>query len=371
MALDLEGLLKSFGDDAPCGDDLEYDPDFIALELAAMPKEEQQMGDSVIEAEEPDWREVQSASIKVMERSKDIRASSHYAIAALKIEGIGGFRDALTYTRRCLETYWDTCHPLLDAEDDNDPTARVNAVRGLAGADTVLKALRNMPLAESPRIGRFGLREILIIKGEMQVPEKDQVDSGAVASAFQDTKPEKLSADLEATKAARAELKTIEKIFDDKTPGMGPDMLPLAKLLKQLEDGLVEYGGLDQAAPEEAAAEGEAGEDGEAEDGAAPAAGAPARAVATRGVGTIDSRKDVLTALDRICDYYAKNEPSSPVPLIIKRAHRLVMADFEAILADLAPGGLEQLRVVSGTKEGDAGGAAAGKADGGKGQQRK
>ncbi|MEM9047061.1 MAG: hypothetical protein AAGC81_20475, partial [Pseudomonadota bacterium] len=84
----------------------------------------------------------------------------------------------------------------------------------------------------------------------------------------------------------------------------------------------------------------------------------PRAAVATQGVGTIAGRKDVLTALDRICDYYAKNEPSSPVPLILKRAHRLVMADFEAILQDLAPGGLDQLRTVAGTKAGEDGGGA-------------
>ena len=41
------------------------------------------------------------------------------------------------YIRFCLEEYWETCHPELDADDDDDPTMRVNAVLGLGflGAD--------------------------------------------------------------------------------------------------------------------------------------------------------------------------------------------------------------------------------------------
>lgn len=371
MALDVDGLLKSFGDDAPCGEDLEYDPDFIALELAAMPKEEQQVGNSVIEAEEPNYREVAEGSVKVLERSKDLRAAAYYCHAAIKTEGLKGLEESLRYIRGCLENHWDHCHPQLDADDDDDPTARVNAVRSLTGVDTVLKALRQTPLASSPRIGIFGLREILISKGEMQAADGATIDSAAISSAFQDTAPETLTANMQSVKTSREHVKAIEKVFDDKTPAMGPDMLPLARMLRDMEQSISEFGNV--GGEEEAEAGGDeaaGGEVAEAGDGgAAPAGGAPAAkgAVATRGVGSIDGRKDVLTALDRICDYYAKNEPSSPVPLILKRAHRLVMADFEAILQDLAPGGLDQLRVVAGTKGAEEGGGGAAPAQGQRG----
>jgi type VI secretion system protein ImpA len=66
--------------------------------------------------------------------------------------------------------------------------------------------------------------------------------------------------------------------------------------------------------------------------------------------GTIQSRADVIKALDLICDFYREHEPSSPVPLIIERAHRLVNKDFMEILTDLTPDALAQLRVITGTK---------------------
>ena len=47
--------------------------------------------------------------------------------------------------------------------------------------------------------------------------------------------------------------------------------------------------------------------------------------------------------IDEICSYYAQYEPSSPVPLLLQRARRLVNKSFVEILEDLAPDGLNQL----------------------------
>lgn len=52
--------------------------------------------------------------------------------------------------------------------------------------------------------------------------------------------------------------------------------------------------------------------------------------------------------LDLICDYYARCEPSSPVPLLLKRAKRLVFMDFIEIIKDLAPDGLSQVELIRG-----------------------
>jgi type VI secretion system protein ImpA len=75
------------------------------------------------------------------------------------------------------------------------------------------------------------------------------------------------------------------------------------------------------------------------------AAGAAAAPVAANGgasalpdaqPGVIASRSDVIATLDRVCDYYTATEPSSPVPLLLRRAQRLVAMDFLALVRDLA-----------------------------------
>src|SRR5439155_26871758 len=60
-------------------------------------------------------------------------------------------------------------------------------------------------------------------------------------------------------------------------------------------------------------------------DAATAATAAQSPSVASAAApGEIRSPQDVVAALDRICFYYDRNEPSSPVPLLLQCARRLV-----------------------------------------------
>ena len=67
--------------------------------------------------------------------------------------------------------------------------------------------------------------------------------------------------------------------------------------------------------------------------------------------GTITSRADVVRTIDLICDYYARNEPSSPVPILLRRAKRLVDKGFMDIVRDLTPGGVTEAETFAGLEE--------------------
>ena len=67
--------------------------------------------------------------------------------------------------------------------------------------------------------------------------------------------------------------------------------------------------------------------------------------------GAVRSREDVTRVLEQICEYYAKTEPSSPVPLLLQRARRLVNLNFVDLLTDLSPDGLSQLKLIAGLKD--------------------
>jgi type VI secretion system protein ImpA len=45
------------------------------------------------------------------------------------------------------------------------------------------------------------------------------------------------------------------------------------------------------------------------------------------------------------------NEPASPVPLLLKRALRLVEKNFFEIMQDLAPDSVAQIKLISGIRE--------------------
>jgi len=114
-------LLAPIGEASPCGDDLEYDADFMALVAAAQGKPEQQFGDTVIPAVEPEWREVGEQAGSILRRSKDVRAAVLLLRASTHLQGVPGFVAGLQLLTGLLDTFWEGIHPKLDADDDNDP----------------------------------------------------------------------------------------------------------------------------------------------------------------------------------------------------------------------------------------------------------
>lgn len=342
--MDVAKLLEPHEDDGPSGENLEYDPEFVELELAAQPGEERQEGDTIIEAEEPDHGEVVRLAETILGRSHDIRAAVFYGTSVLHTKGLIGFAEATAYVRGCLETYWDTCHPELDEDDDNDPTMRINAVQGLSGADSVIRALRRTGLTDSRMFGKMSLRLMDVAEGTIPPPSDvtDVPDTSAIQAAFQDTDPEVISALLTAAKSANDDLAAIDAIFIDKTPGQGPDLeeakRTLGVIIRRISDATGAEDAADEAGADEAAG---------ADAGGGGGAGRP--------MGAINSSTDVINALDKIMSYYQRVEPSSPVPMLLERAKRLVGADFITIIKDIADQGKDQVYNIGGIEEEDTG----------------
>jgi type VI secretion system protein ImpA len=69
--------------------------------------------------------------------------------------------------------------------------------------------------------------------------------------------------------------------------------------------------------------------------------------------GGINSPTDVQNALDRIIGYYERCEPSSPLPLLLLRAKKLVNADFLTIVRNMAPSGIENVNLIGGLEDDD------------------
>lgn len=346
--MDPEVLLKSKSDESPSGDNMEYDPTFTEMELAAQPVEEQQVGDAKTAGQEPDYSEVVEKALAVLEQSHDVRAAVFLADAILHTEGLTGFADATTVLRGCLEQYWETCHPELDEDDDNDPTMRVNAIQGLcgqpggmAGPSPVYRSLRRAALTDSRGFGRFSMRDIEASEGQISLPDGESgPDTATISAAFQDTADDVLAATAAAVRTSAENVRAISAVFDDKTPGQGPELDPLIKLLEQIGRRVDEYAGTETAAES-------SGGNAETDVAVSVAATEPGDQSA-QASGAVNSRTDVTNALDRIVAYYRQHEPSSPIPILLERAKRLVNADFLTIMQDIAPSGVENVRMIGG-----------------------
>ena len=343
--IDIEELLGEIAATAPCGEDLEYDPAFAEMEKLAQETPERQYGDTIIPAEPPDWRSVRKTALALFERTRDLRVALYLTRSLLHTDGLAGFADGLALVDSLIERYWDQVYPQLDPEDDNDPTLRVNTIVALCDPEATLRALRETPLVSSRTLGRVSLRDIQIAAGVLTpVATDDQAELPAqtrINGAFQEVGPETVQATATVVAEAMARVEQIEaRLTDLIGVAQAPDLSTLTGVLKEIRQVLAEQLQQQGVVPVDEALAAEA----VAVSSAASAVGAGSRLV----VGEIASREDVVRMLDKMCEYFNRYEPSSPVPFLLKRARNLVTKDFMAILNDLAPGGTEQANLIFG-----------------------
>ena len=334
----VEALLTPIGEASPCGDDLEYDADFTALTTSAQGKPEQQFGDTVIPAVEPEWREVAEQSDALLRRSKDVRPAVLLLRASTRLQGITGFVAGLELLTGLLDRFWEGIHPKLDADDDNDPTMRLNALAPLGDETMVLRDLYDAQVGVAPGVGAIRVRDIAVANNALNA-----VGGEATYS------PAQIQGGLEALHAERPELiqaaigvlglvEKLQALLVERTGRSDViDLAPLRGIGRVLQKACSAAIG----APEEAA------EAESAEGDSAQAGGAP-RAAAARG--EIQSRQDALQMLDRVIRFLEQTEPGNPAPLLIDRAKKLIGVSFLEIMANLAPGALDTIETVTGKR---------------------
>jgi type VI secretion system protein ImpA len=340
-------LLPPIDNVSLAGPNLEYDPDFAELERLATPKAERSIGDNVKAAEEPDWDRVADAAEALFSRTKDLRVAIYLTAASTRRDGLAGWHAGLSLVHGLLEEYWESVHPQLDADDDDDPTARSNAVMPLGDAQGVLSHFRTAPFVESPRLGRFSLRDLRIATGALNVTSSENgggplptvVD---LEACCMDCAEEQLRGTAAALDESLGHARAIDAILGERLGTASPDLATLiadiAELKKFVDAQCARrFPDLAEQQPEQDAQ----GDDPDESSSAHTSA----------STGKIRSSNDVLRRLDEICDYFERNEPSSPVPILLKRARRLVGMSFADALKNIAPNAMSDLETLVGPQD--------------------
>lgn len=336
MRLSAEELKQPISEDQPCGEDLGYDPAFQQMESMMQTKPEQEFGDTIIPAEGPDWNGVSEQIDDLFPRTRDLRVLTYAALADLHLKGLGAFRDALESLNACLEAHWEKIYPQLDADDNDDSTMRFNILQMLNDRDLVCAGLEKAPLVALKGVGAFSLRDIELAEGKASpVGDEEVQDMTLIQGAFGDADPETLAALGEGVGGSVMQLsRTVELWSQLATDSPALDVDSTLGVLKLIHQAMSKFAPVAAAAVDGTDA-------GEAVDSRAGSA------VTVVG-GGVNTRNDVIHAIDKICDYYSTHEPSSPVPLLLRRAQRLVAKSFSEILEDIAPDGVSQLQMISG-----------------------
>ena len=338
--LDVPVLLAAVSPDSPCGDDLEYDAAFLELERIAQGQPERQMGDAVLPAEPPEWPRVRALASELFGRSKDLRVANLLLQSNVALDGLDGLADGLLLVRELLGQYWDGVYPLLDADDDNDPTFRINALTGLV-AEPLLQLVWAIPLVRSRAFGPVNLRAALNAAG-LQRFASETLSPEQIAGAFADADADALAATRRALEGAQEHALAIESGVAERV-GSAQDStsVPFVNCCARPSRCSTCTARRAPASPWRRAPKRPP-----TSRGAAPVAAVAAPA--PRASGEIANREDVLRQLDRLLEYYVRHEPSSPVPVLLKRAKTLVTADFAEIVRNLIPDGISQFETLRG-----------------------
>jgi type VI secretion system protein ImpA len=339
---DGQALLQPISPEQPCGvslDDSMLLSSLDALRLFGQARSPEAPPDpegdekELAKARPPlEWDKIRADALEGLNKSKDLRLLAYLGTALLRTDGLPAFSGVLTTASQWLDTYWAQIYPALD----EDAIARRNALNCLADPMAVIDRIWRLPLVTSRQHGRYSLRDIDIARGQTAPgPLETKPEEAAISNAFKELPLEDLTALDASTAAASAALTSIDaRMRSEGGPDVAPDFGPL----------VTQFAKLGRICKEQLASRGEAGG-----EGAGVAAGAPGE-IAFRA-GAINSRADAIRALDAVAEYFRRNEPSSPIPLFVDRAKRLVAKDFLEVLADIAPDALAVARSAGGLKD--------------------
>lgn len=344
MSLAIEELSQPISEELPSGENLEYDPQYLEVEnlLRSKSGPAVETKDGEQKPEPRDWKTIAKLAGKLSERTRDLRLQVYRTIAAVKTQSLEDFRDHLELLKIYMDRFWGSVYPELDPDDGNDPMLRMNVLQMLNEHSLVPMALERISLVELDRIGVFSYHDIRLAQG------KDSPDADEEAPDIQFVKQAFASAPAETLENLRTTLSQcitafsdMDRIWKEKT---GEEQLPFkdSETIRVLESL---YATVGEFTPGAAETHPETGAGGEIISGADPAPPAV--------TGAVNSRSDVIRVLDKVCDYYAANEPSSPIPLLLRRAQRLVEKSFMEILEDMVPDGVNQAKIISGGDDGN------------------
>lgn len=327
----IDSLLTDVSAEEPAGPNLEYDADVAELFRAAKGRPEQQVGETLVSAKEPDWSDVRMRAEAALRRSKDVRFAILWARAATRIEGILGFDAGVKLVHGLVARFWESGYPPLDVEDNDDPTLRLNALADLNDPETLLRDLRLAVFVKGPDVF-LEVRDILAASGAIPSLTGKAPDPSQIERVLRDHADGAARPAIAAVGSIRAEVAALRAFLEQK---VGADRLPdwpildnflaaLVKTVQPLAAGMAE------------GTEGSSGTVGLS---------------SPSGTGEIRNREDAYGALERICEFIERTEPAHPAPLLIRRAQRLLKKNFLEIVEDLSPDSLSSIRRLGGLKD--------------------
>jgi type VI secretion system protein ImpA len=316
----------------PAGPDMQYSQEFAELEAAAAVTPEQQYGSVVISAKAPEWRDVLDKAVALSKQTRDLRVLLLMSRALVWIHGLVGLKVGLDALGSLLEHQWEQVHPQLVVDGVQDPQLRFGVLSEFAATEGLVGDMRQATALDT-RLGALSVRDL------ERVVEHGHVEINGIDIGRQQI--DQMVSELEQSQTAALELpgqlahrldqvrQSIEtRLGVEYTPDLTLLMRPLERVSRLLQGG------------KKVNAESETGES-PVLVGEAGVLNAPS---------TLNSRDAVVKAMDAICAYLERHEPTNPAQLLVRRARKLMGMGFLDIVKEMSPDGVNQVMFIVGAE---------------------
>jgi len=328
MALDLGRLLAPVSDDNPTGPDLAYDPARYEIEQAFETAVSIDASGVEAQASDVDWRAIITRIVEQSDRTKDIWLAIYLCRAGARAGQLETVETGARYLAGLLEAYWPTLHPQLE---DYGFQGRKGPCDSLAGIAQFIIPLRKITLISHPRLGDYSIDDF----ERFRLGGEGEPGYGMFRAALEDVSQEGLDEIIQRLNAIEDGLRRVDLVLTAHADeGGGTNLKTTYEALGQMRRAVQAFG----SRPIESEIE----EPSTPPDVASPSFSHPTPPTG----GRLETREDVVRALEAVGDYYRRKEPGHPVLALLQRAREWVGLDFMAILEDIAPGSLDEARTV-------------------------
>jgi type VI secretion system protein ImpA len=324
----LDKWLLPMDETLACGPDLEYDPEFLELAQSAAGKPESQFGPG----SPPEWGRVRELSETLFTRTRDLRVALFWGRALVNLDGFSGLPAALGLLAGLLERFWDDVHPKIEV-DDAEALARLSVVGSLSKLDGLLGDIRAANLSNDRQLQGLRVRDVEIALGKLtpragEASRSEGEITGIVALAGD------VPAELRAqTTTARDALARIQSLMGERfSSDLVVDLATLLSMITSIEAvlpapvELVEAGAAD--------AQSGSGSEGLSRSGS--------------GVHSVQNRQEAVRAIELVCAYLERSEPTNPAQLLLRRAARVIDKNFLQLMRELAPDAVKDVARILG-----------------------
>lgn len=331
MNIDIPDLLEPVLTDNPAGAELDYDQQFISLVTEMQGKPEQQYGDTLIHAVEPDWARVSREAQELLKKSKDFRLAVMLVRAWTRTAGVPGAVRGMQLMLSLAQQYWTTGFPTLEFDGEEDLLPRSNALTELTSGNGLVRDLRER-MIHSKKVGSISLGTLERLHQSREVSGEVPLKRENITDFLQDELREG-NADIVALPELARLSRELKAWFGER---LGAELAPDFGSLCSFIDALVRIElSVEEDTEQPAQLAGQVTPPGSLLPD-------PAGNTSPRG------RQSAIAMLDAVCAYLEEAEPANPAPLLIRRARNMIGKDFVSILKEIAPDGLHQVEMVAG-----------------------